>query len=101
MSGIYHTYVWYTPRFFYFQFDCFITEKKNVETATTTQNEHAQMTTKAGSTHDLLSNLYHRYIPGIHMSNFFSSTLAGLLDLPSAPGCFGSALSADSFCFCN
>ena len=44
---------------------------------------------------------YARYIPGICLSYLFSSTLAGLPGLPSAPGCFRPGLSADPFCFCN
>ncbi len=97
--------VWCIPGFLYFQYDCIITAKtvlKLPPPLRSSINRRLSRLVECWSPSKSMiysTVLYHRYIPGIHLSYSFSSTLAGLPGLPSAQGCFGPGFSADYFCF--
>ncbi len=82
---------------------------KNHEAASTPQNLHVRIITKAGDItsyskkHVLPSSctcpVYTRYIPGIHMSYSLICFFAGLSKFSSAPGGFRPGLSTDPLFF--
>jgi hypothetical protein len=96
----------YTPSicmvlgFHYVQYDCLITAKKKLKLPPPLRSSMYRKLSRLGKCRSPSNSmiystvLCHRYIPGIHMSYFFSSMLAGLPCLPSAPGCFSLLLKS-------